>query len=270
MTPAPIIEVAHLSCQMGQRALLQDLNWQLFAKEHTVIFGQNGCGKTTLLSTILNYLPITEGSITIFGLPLAEQNIFNLRQQIGFVSASFFDKYFHQESAWQIVLSGLSGTLSLPEATSNSQLKLAKELLQTFELAEQADYPYALLSKGQQQKVLLARALIAEPAVLILDEPASGLDILARERLFRLLEYLAEHSETTMIYVTHYAEEILPLFAHSLFMREGQIIQQGLTKDLFTTHNLTALFHYPLEVYTHEQRYVVSFKQTEPPIIKQR
>ena len=158
----PLIDLTHLSCQIGQHYLLKDITWQLYPQKHTVIFGQNGSGKTTLLSAILNYVPITEGEAKIFACSIDKQNIFTLRQKIGFVSSSFFDKYFHEESVQDIILSGLTGTFSKGYQTNSTALKRASSLLKTFDLLGHADYPYQLLSKGQQQQVLIARALIAD------------------------------------------------------------------------------------------------------------
>ena len=90
----PLIDASHLSVKIGAKYILKDINWQLFSKQHTVIYGQNGCGKTTLLSAILNYFPYTNGTINIFGQPLTKQSTFTLRKRIGWVSNSFFDKIF--------------------------------------------------------------------------------------------------------------------------------------------------------------------------------
>ncbi len=114
-----------------------------------MVFGLNGSGKTTLLSMIAGYRKQTHGSLQLFGEPYSDQNVFEFRKKVGWVSSSFFDKYMNRESALNIVLSGLSGTLGLSGGITNQQVKMAKQLLKQFHLGDKIDYPFDLLSKGR-------------------------------------------------------------------------------------------------------------------------
>ena len=243
-----IIKTTDLACQSGRRYLVNQINWQVERGEHWIIFGLNGCGKTTLLSIIAGFKGQTRGQLEVFGQEYDEDNIFDIRRRIGWVSSSFFDKYLSWESALSIVLSGLNGTLSMGGQISDSEVKRALELLRQLRLSAKVDQPFALLSKGERQCVLIARALISQPEIVILDEPGTGLDIYAREYILTAVDDLARHTDMTIIYVTHYIEEILPSFEHTLLMRDGRIYQQGPTEALFNDETFSAFLNYPVKI----------------------
>lgn len=242
----PIIKLTNLSYKSGYQYLLRDINWEVQPGEHWVVFGLNGSGKTTLLSIIAGYRKHTYGALQVLGEPYSGENILNIRRKIGWVSSSFFDKYMRKESALNIVLSGLSGTLGLDGAITNRQVRLAQKLLQQLQLSDKIDYPFDLLSKGERQNVLIARALLSKPEILILDEPSTGLDLLAKEYMLSIVRELAKKTSVTILYVTHYAEEIQPLFQHSLLLKKGRIYAKGRTEDLFTDKKLSGFLDYPV------------------------
>ena len=243
-----IIRAENLACQSGRKFLIHQINWEVQKGDHWILFGMNGCGKTTLLSIIAGFKGYTKGKLQVFGQEYNEENIFELRKKIGWVSSSFFDKYLSWESALSIVLSGISGTLSLSKDITDADVKRARALLKELRLGDKIDQPFALMSKGERQCVLIARALISNPEILILDEPGTGLDIYARDYVLRAVDDLAKHSNMTIIYVTHYAEEILPSFDKTVLMKEGRIFKQGLTKDLFTNEIFSEFMEYESEV----------------------
>lgn len=255
-----LIDISHLSVKIGNKYILKDINWQLSAKEHTVIYGQNGCGKTTLLSSILNYCPHSGGEIRIFGEPLLSQSIFSLRQKIGWVSNSFLDKIFLREKVLDIVLSGASGTFSPTFSLSTNTIKYAKDLLELLNISSYAEYPYNLLSKGQQQQVLIARALLNHPPILFLDEPASNLDIINREKLFSIIKQLADKTDTTIVYVTHYIEEILPVFSQIILMKSGTIFKSGSLDLVLNSETLTDFFERPAIITKSSTHYGLSLQ----------
>ena len=234
-----ILKVSGLNCQTGKRYLLRNINWEVKRGEQWVVFGLNGSGKTTLLSIIAGFKEKTGGKIEVFGEEYTNTNILNLRKKIGWVSSSFFDKYYRKESALAIVLSGLSGTLGITENISDDDVLHAKELLKEWYVEDKADLPFSMLSKGERQNILIARAMISEPEILVLDEPATGLDVLKREYLLQKINYLAKEKKITMIYVTHYPEEIQPIFTKCLMLREGKIADIGLTKEIMQTERMT-------------------------------
>jgi len=247
-----MIKAEHLSCQSGRRYLIHDINWEVKRGDHWIVFGMNGCGKTTLLSIIAGFKGETNGHLEVFGAPYDEKNIFSHRKRIGWVSSSFFDKYLTWESALDIVLSGVSGTLSLSKDITDCDVKRAKELLKQLRLGDKISQPFALMSKGERQCVLIARALISDPEILILDEPGTGLDIYAREYVLQTIVDLAENTDMTIIYVTHYGEEILPMFDKAILLRDGHLFAKGETKNLFNTKLISEFLGYPAEVIWNE------------------
>ncbi|MBR5319304.1 MAG: ATP-binding cassette domain-containing protein [Peptococcaceae bacterium] len=241
-----VVKAEHLSCQSGRRYLIHDINWEIEKGDHWIVFGMNGCGKTTLLSIIAGFKGETAGKLEVFGEAYNEKNIFSHRKRIGWVSSSFFDKYLSWESAMDIVLSGVSGTLSLSKDITNDDVKRAKLLLKKLRLGNKMAQPFALMSKGERQCVLIARALISNPEILILDEPGTGLDIYAREYVLQAIADLAETTDMTIIYVTHYVEEILPMFDKTILMKDGYIVDQGKTGEMFDNDSISRLLGYPV------------------------
>ena len=241
-----IVKAEHLSCQSGRRYLIHDINWEIEKGDHWIVFGMTGCGKTTLLSIIAGFKGETSGKLEVFGEEYNEENIFSHRKRIGWVSSSFFDKYLSWESAMDIVLSGVSGTLSLSKDITDDDVKRAKLLLKKLRLGNKMAQPFALMSKGERQCVLIARALISNPEILILDEPGTGLDIYAREYVLQAIADLAETTDMTIIYVTHYVEEILPMFDKTILMKDGYIVEQGKTSEMFDNESISRLLGYPV------------------------
>lgn len=250
-----LVNAENLSCQAGARYLLHDINWKIERGDQWVVFGRNGCGKTTLLSIIAGYKNFTGGKLEVFGDTYKEDNILNLRKRIGWISSSFFDKYYSSEAVLDIVLSGVFATLGLQFAVGNKDIKKAKQLLVEFGLKDKIQVPLDMLSKGERQQVLIARAFMASPEILILDEPGTGLDALARDQLLGTIQKLSETKKTTIIYVTHYPEEILPIFDKCLLLRSGVIYKIGKTQELFTSENISEFFEYPVKVVKENDRY---------------
>ncbi len=228
-----VIDAAELSYQVGRQYLLQEVSWRIKLGEHWILFGLNGSGKTTLLSILAGYNEQTEGSLRVFGQAYDAQNLLAHRQKIGLVSSSFFDQYYHEESVLEIVLSAALGTLGLDFDLEEIWVKRAKILLEKLGLTDKTNRSYSTLSKGERENVLIARALLTEPEILMLDEPCAGLDILSREKMLSTVTALADGDKTTLIYVTHYAEEVLPCFEKALFLRQGSVYKSGNREDLF-------------------------------------
>lgn len=243
-----VVDLHQVSCKVGYRYLLRDISWRVKKGEHWVVFGMNGSGKTTLLSIIAGFKQATAGTVNVFGEPFHNDTILNVRKRIGWVSASFFDQHYSRESALHIVLSGKSGTLGLEDGLTLEDVQLAKALLNEFHLAEQCNHTFDMFSKGERQNILIARALIANPDILILDEPCTGLDVLHRSYLFHTIEALSKKKDLTIIYVTHYVEEIIPFFQNILLLSNGHIFAQGETTALLTDQVISKLLGYPVEI----------------------
>ena len=250
-----VIKTQKLCCKVGYRYLLKDVDWEVKKGEHWVVFGTNGSGKTTLLSIAAGFKAHTSGKVLVFGEEYSAENIFKFRQKIGWVSSSFFDKCLNSEKVLDIVLSGKFGTIGIDYNVTNADLIKAKALLKELRLASKSDYTFDLLSKGERQDVLIARALFADPEILVLDEPSTGLDVFAREYLLNTVQKLAEHTDMTIIFVTHYTDEILADFDHCLLLKNGRVYKQGVTKELFTTEVITDLLDYPVRVEEDNNRF---------------
>lgn len=235
----PIIQVNKLCCQSGNRYLLRDINWQVNRGERWVVFGLNGSGKTTLLSIIAGYKSHTSGTVKVFDEEFTNENVLEIRKKIGWVSSSYFDKYYTKESALDIVLSGLCGTLGRDSTVKADDYIRAKALLKEWNMDRKFDFPFSTMSKGERQNVLIARALISDPEILVLDEPGTGLDVLAREQLLRKIDLFASEKQMTIIYVTHYPEEILPIFDRCIVLQRGKVVDRGSLQEVMTSERLS-------------------------------
>ena len=244
-----VISLKKVACQAGHRYLLSDINLNIQQGQDMIILGENGSGKTTLLSIIAGMKRYSQGSVSLFGQSLAENNVIELRKQVGFVSTSFFDRYYKPESVLNIVLSGKCGTFGIDHTVKEEDIVEAKALLRGLNLIHRMDYPFSFLSKGERQNVLLARALLQRPKILLLDEPMSGLDVLNRKKVMGLLSKLANRDDITMLYVTHRLDEISDeLFEHALLLRFGRIYQQGSTKDILQDDVMSGFFRHKVSV----------------------
>lgn len=228
-----MIKFQDVSFVKEQAAILKDISWQVNAGEHWAILGLNGSGKTTLLKILCGYEWPTTGHVTVLGEHFGQTSIPELRKQIGWVSSALKARIKGWETAEKIVLSGKFASIGIYERYSDDDLATAVQLLADCGGKKLIGSAYNTLSQGQQQLVLIARALMADPRVLILDEPCSGLDLFAREELLETVSRLIERPHApTVLYVTHHTEEILPIFNSLLLLRDGKIYAQGSTGKL--------------------------------------
>lgn len=259
-----IISVENLSLKNGSKYIIKELNWSIQPGEKWVLFGLNGCGKTTLLSILAGYKTGSEGKNFIFGQNVNEENFIDLRKKIGFVSSSFFDQYLNREIVLDIVLAGKYGTLGFQEDEPSSRdIRKANSILKKFGLEKRSRYPYDTLSKGQQQCVLIARALMSDPEVLVLDEPCSGLDVFSREKFLHMIETLSEERVLSIVYVTHHTEEILPFFNKAALMKNGTFFAKGDLQDVFSEEILTNFLETKATVLWTEQHFFINLDFSE-------
>lgn len=247
-----IIEVENLSCYSGQQALISNINWKVKTGEKWIVFGHNGCGKTTLLSVVAGYKSFSRGTVKVFGETYQEHNILNLRKKIAWISSSFFDKYYSKEMVLDIVLGGVTKTLGVSDTITVADYHQAQELLRELGLKNKIYFPFDLLSKGERQNVLLAREFMISPELLILDEPGTGLDVMSREYLLATIDRLSSERNVTIIYVTHYPEEILPIFHKTILLRNGAVYKIGETVDLMQSEIMSDYWEYPTYISYNE------------------
>ncbi|KPG89835.1 MULTISPECIES: ABC transporter ATP-binding protein [Staphylococcus] len=255
--------IKHIYKKKHGKTIINDLNWQIEAGDNWILYGLNGAGKTTLLNIMNAYESVSQGEIELFEMIPGKKGYSaeNVRQHIGFVSHSLLEKFQDGEKVIDVVLSGIFKSIGLYKEYSDEHTKEAEKLLNLVGMLSYKDQYLGYLSTGQKQKVMIARALIHQPDVLILDEPASGLDFLAREQLLYLLENLNKtYAHLTMIYVTHVIEEIIPLFSKIFLLKEGSCFDKGITKDILTDSIMSKFFNNQIEVIQYRNRYHLYIK----------
>lgn len=246
----PYFELRAVEAWLGPRRVFEDLSLTLRLGEHTAVLGPNGSGKSSLLRLLGRsiYPVVKPGSqLRIFGSETV--NLWELRRRVGLVSQDQQIAYGASVPAAEVVLSGFFGSVGLgrPHQPSPAQRRRALELLADQDLADLADRPYGQLSQGQQRRLLLARALVHEPRLLVLDEPLQGLDLAARHRVLASLRRLAQ-AGTTLLMVTHEIEAILPEIQRCLLLRQGRLLADGPPEEVLRDATLSALFGTPLQV----------------------
>ncbi|MGC8719759.1 MAG: ABC transporter ATP-binding protein [Thermodesulforhabdaceae bacterium] len=239
------------------KEILRDFSWQVEEGINWVLMGPNGSGKTTILKLLAGYIWPTKGSVSVLGHRFGEVDLRRLRQQIGWVGSFLQEHIAFEQTPRDIILSGRMGSLWLYEKPDRSALDLAEKMADLVGCAGLMETPYGLLSQGEKQRILLARALIARPRLLLLDEPCAGLDIVAREHFLRVLSLLPSKlsAPVTIILVTHHLEEITSLFSHVLLLKEGMSIAQGTVSEVLQDVKLTELFGVPIQNFSFNGRY---------------
>jgi len=223
--------------------ILDDVNWRVQRGEHWVILGANGSGKTSLLSALTGYLMPTAGKISLLGQTYGEADWRELRKKIGLVSSSVRQMMADEEPALETVASGKYAMIDFWGRMTRTEKNQALKLLRQVECAYLAERPWRVLSQGERQRVLIGRALMAKPRVLILDEPCAGLDPAAREHFLQFLQRLdAQKNSPTLVLVTHHVEEIMPVFSHLLVLKNGRVLAAGEKADVLNSKNLSAAF----------------------------
>ena len=258
-----VVQLENVSLKRDGKWILQDINWQIKKGEHWVLFGLNGSGKTAILNLLNAYNFPTKGKITVLDLEFGKTYLGEkLRKQIGFVSSSLQEKFHPDDNAFEVVLSGAFASIGLYETPTDDIRKNAIALLEELGCMEYANRDYTTLSQGEKQRVLIARALMANPSLLILDEPTNGLDFIAREQLLESVERITNKPDApTIIYVTHHVEEILPAFSKTFLLKKGQVFAAGETKAMISSDTLTQYFNLPVKVQWDNDRPLLS-KQT--------
>jgi len=251
-----ILSIRDLTIQRGDIRILDRITWSVAPGQHWVILGANGSGKTSLLSALTGYLSPTSGDITVLGQTFGESDWRDLRTRIGLVSSSIRQRIPDHEPALTTVISGRYAMIDYWGRILPGDRTAAQRLLVQVEAKNLADRPWGVLSQGERQRVLIARALMASPPLLILDEPCAGLDPLAREHFLTFLHRLSgKRHAPALLFVTHHVEEITPLFTHTLLLRSGRLLAAGPNSTVLTTAQLTATFRTPLRLTRRAGRY---------------
>ncbi|MGO3791504.1 MAG: ABC transporter ATP-binding protein [Enterococcus gilvus] len=243
-----------------QNVLLQDIDWRIKAGEDWAVLGLNGAGKSLMLNMISGNLWPSSGRLTVLGEVFGRTSIPDLTKRIGWVSQSLQERIHREELAEWIVLSGKFASIGIYQQVSDAEMKEAKQMLSSLGAEKLIGKPYQVLSQGEKQLVLIARALMAKPELLILDEPCNGLDLFAREDLLARIERMKQAADApSLLYVTHHTEEILPILTHVLMIRNGEIVQQGPRDALLEEPILNDFYQRPIMIHemSNDRRMVI-------------
>lgn len=251
----PLFSVKNLAVHRGGTHILDTIDWTVNPGEHWAILGANGSGKTSLLKALTGYLMPTDGEITLLGQEYGSSDWRELRKHVGLVSASISHLVHDDDIALEIVAGGKEAMIGYWGEISRRDRARARRLLTDLQMACAVDRAWTVLSQGERQRVLIARALMAHPALLILDEPCAGLDPVAREKFLADLARLAGKKRPALVLVTHHVEEILPCFTHLLALREGRIAYSGPKTRGLNSRTLSHIFHAPLTLRRSGDRY---------------
>ncbi|MEV4010046.1 ATP-binding cassette domain-containing protein [Nonomuraea angiospora] len=250
-----VVELEGVGVRVVGKSLLDSVDWQVDYGDHWVILGPNGAGKTTLLSLAGAVRHPTEGAVKVLGHKLGRVDMRELRRHIGLVAASqrlIDEELMEQEgaTAHTVVLTGHTGTsVPLWDKYGEAERDRAHRLLADLGCKDLADRPFRVCSQGERARIRVARALMADPAVLLLDEPFAGLDLPAREDLIAAVEDLATTRPVlTTVTVTHHLEEVPATTSHAMLMRDARVLAAGPVEEVLTPDHLSECFGRPLHV----------------------
>ena len=245
--------------ERGRTRILRGISWRVKRGQHWVILGANGSGKTSLLSALTGYLMPTAGEISLLGNRFGESDWRELRRQVGLVSSSIRQMMNDDEPAIETVISGKFAMIDLWGRVTAADRRRALRLLRQVECAYLADRPWRVLSQGERQRVLIGRALMAQPKLLILDEPCAGLDPAAREHFLQFLQRLgSRRNSPTLVLVTHHVDEIMPVFSHVLLMKDGCVLAAGKKSEALAPATLSDAFATTVTLRKSRGRYAMS------------
>jgi iron complex transport system ATP-binding protein len=250
VNPDAVITVERATVTRGGMHLIRGISWQVELDERWVILGPNGAGKTTLLNLAGGRMHPTRGTVEVLGARLGRVDLAELRTRVGLASAGLAETVPGSERVLDVVLTASWSVVGrFREKYDEMDADRARDLLDQFGVGHFAERPFGTLSEGERKRTLIARALMTDPELLLLDEPAAGLDLGAREDLVRRLADLAADPDApALVLVTHHVEEIPPEFTHALLLREGEVVAQGLLHDTLTADNLSKTFDVPLKL----------------------
>ena len=254
---AAVVDLAGVTIVRGGATLINDITWQVDEADRWVIIGPNGAGKTTLLQVISAQIHPTAGVAGLLGEVLGTVDVFDLRPRIGLTSAALAERIPRGERVHDVVVSASYAVIGRwREQYDELDHERADELLGQLQIAPLADRTFGTLSEGERKRVQIARALMTDPELLLLDEPAAGLDLAGREALVRTLGDLAQDPYApASVLVTHHVEEIPIGITHAMLLRAGEVVAAGPLRETLTAANLTATFDLGLSLTEDDGRF---------------
>lgn len=254
---ASVLQFDDVTVVRGGNTILDSVKWNVDSAERWVILGPNGAGKTTLLQVAAALMHPSSGMATVLDETLGDVDVFELRTRIGFASSVMARKVPAKETVLNVVLTAsYSVTGRWNESYDDVDERRARRVLTEWKLDHLAERRFGDLSDGEQKRVQIARAVMTDPELMLLDEPAASLDLGSREELLRLLSgYAQAEGAPGIVMVTHHVEEIPPGFGHALLIRKGKIVAAGAIDKVLTPKNLATTFGMPLEIEHRDGRY---------------
>lgn len=239
-----VIRIEKAKVYLDDRLILKNLNWKVRRGEHWFILGANGAGKTTLVKTLMGFVwPLHGATVEVLGNTYGQVDLSEVRKGIAWVSPFIQQWTSTRWTGLEIVISGLDGTLGLFRKPKETEIKHALSVMKKLDCAHLAERKIGWMSSGEQVKLLIGRALICNPELMILDEACVHLDLKSREYLLDTINEMALRKDSpTMIFITQRLEELLPSFEHGLILREGRIIASGSRVEILTEENLYKTF----------------------------
>ena len=252
-----VLQLTDVSIVRDGNTILDKLSWTVDGSERWVILGPNGAGKTTLLQIAAALIHPSSGKAVLLDERMGAVDIFDIRPRIGFVSSAMSRRIPGNETVLNVVMTAAySVTGRWNEEYEDVDLARAHRVLEEWKLESFADRTFGGLSDGEQKRVLIARAVMTDPELLLLDEPAASLDLGSREELLQLLSGFAKSkSAPAMVMVTHHVEEIPRGFTHALLLADGKVVAEGKLHDVVTAKRLSKTFGIPLELTSSKGRF---------------
>jgi iron complex transport system ATP-binding protein len=261
-----VLEFSDVVVRRNARNIVDQVTWSVHDDERWVVLGANGAGKTTVLQMAAALLHPTSGTVTILDERLGRTDVFELRPRIGFASSAMARRVPPEETVLNVVMTAAYSVLGRwNEAYEDIDERRALRVLAEWRLDHLADRTFGTLSEGEQKRVQIARAVMTDPELLLLDEPSASLDLGAREELLQLLGGYAQAPTTpAMVMVTHHVEEIPVGFTHVLLLREGEVVASGPLAQTLTAQNLSRTFGMPIAVTMDDGRYAARAASQNP------
>jgi len=252
-----VINLVDVSVVRSGQKILGDVDWAVAEGENWVVLGPNGAGKTTLLQIAATLIHPSAGTAEVLDERIGRVDVFDLRPRIGLASTALAAQVPAQERVRDVVMTSAWAVLGRwRESYDPADERRAAELLRAWGLSELADHRFGTLSEGERKRATIARALMADPELLLLDEPAAGLDISGREDLLRRIDDLAEDDQApTLVMVTHHVEEVPRSTTHVLLLKAGEAVAAGPVQQVLTSENVSATFELDVVVQRHGHRW---------------
>lgn len=259
----PALQLTNVDVVRSGRKLLSDISWTIQAHERWVLFGPNGCGKTTLLQVASSYLFPTRGKVRVLDVTLGESDVRELRKRIGYVGPTPQHLVREGYDCLEIVVTGKHASFvdTRWHTYEDADFRRAEGLMESLGAGSFVHRTFDTMSEGEKKRILIARALMAEPELLLLDEPNAGLDLGARERLVRSLDRLGREGGIPMVLVTHHVDDIPASFSHIIMLNGGAVVAAGPIQETLNSETVSEAFGMALDVTYENGR----FRATAPP-----